>query len=289
MPFIATNKKPDPLLRFLYDTVPGRVLLKALCCRAVSKVCGAWMDSPLSRPMIGRFARKHQIAMEDYHCEQLRCFNDFFSREIRAGLRPIAPEPDTLIAPCDGLLSVYPIEEGTVIPIKQSRYTISDLLGADPVAQRYQGGICAVFRLCVNHYHRYCYLDDVQKGENVFLPGQLHTVRPIALERLPVFVRNCRAYTVMESACFGAVTQVEVGAMLVGKIQNHHGAGRFARGQEKGMFLYGGSTIVVLLEPGRAALSAEFYRNTEQGLETPVQMGQPIGRATAPPGQTPTA
>lgn len=81
----------------------------------------------------------------------------------------------------------------------------------------------------------------------------------------------------METAHFGTVTQIEVGAMLVGKIQNHHGTGIFVRGQEKGMFLYGGSTIVLLLEKERASLSESIFSNTEQGLETPVQMGQILG------------
>lgn len=271
---IETNKKPDRLLRFLYDTLPGRIVLRAVTCRGISKACGAFLDSSLSRPMILGFANKNDIRLSDYHCEQLRCFNDFFSRKIRAGLRPISAAPDELIAPCDGLLSAYHISAGTVLPIKQSAYTIEALLGADPVAQLYVGGTCLVFRLCVGHYHRYCYLDDGQKSDNVFLPGQLHTVRPIALDRLPVFVRNCREYTVMQTTHFGTVTQVEVGALLVGKIQNHHASGQFSRGQEKGMFLYGGSTIVVLLEPGQGRVQERFFRATVHGQETPVQLGQ---------------
>lgn len=268
-------------MRFLYRTVPGRILLKVMSSRGLSKACGALLDSPLSRPLIPCFVKKYRIPMADYSEEHFRCFNAFFTRKIKETRRPIPLEPHVLIAPCDGLLSAYHIEGDAVLPIKQSMYTISDLLGGDPIAERYQSGICLVFRLCVSHYHRYCYLDDCQKSENIFLRGRLHTVRPIALAELPVFVQNCREYTVMETQNFGTVVQVEVGAMMVGKIQNQHGAGRFVRGQEKGMFLYGGSTIVLLLEQGRVSILESIFQNTAQGIEIPVQMGQVIGTANS--------
>lgn len=266
-------------LRLLYGTAPGRLALKLLTARGVSRACGKFLDSPLSRPLIGPFVRKHRIRMEDYQRQEYRSFNAFFTRPIRPELRPFPQDPAALAAPCDGLLSVYPIEDGAVVPVKQSAYTIERLLGGDPIAAAYRGGWCLVFRLCVDHYHRYCYLDSGKKGENRFIPGKLHTVRPIALEAYPVFTENCREYTVLETAHFGRVVQAEVGAMLVGRIANHHGAGPITRGQEKGLFQYGGSTIVVLLEPNRAELSPSLLRRTQAGEEVPVRMGQLLGYA----------
>ena len=115
----------------------------------------------------------------------------------------------------------------------------------------------------------------------MFIPGKLHTVRPIALEAVPVFKRNCREYTVMHTENFGDVTQMEVGAMLVGKIKNHHSKGPIVRGGEKGMFLYGGSTIIVFLEKDRVNLDPIYFEATEKGEETDVLMGQRLGCATA--------
>ena len=277
-----SKEKESGALSFLYHTLPGRLLLKPLASRAISRVVGAFMDSPLSRPLIPGFARRNGIRLSDYVVEDYRCFNDFFCRRIRPELRPICRDPEALIAPCDGLLSAYRIRENTVLPVKQSRYTLQDLLGGDPLAARYQNGLCLVFRLCVDHYHRYCYLDDGTKGKNTFLPGALHTVRPIALAEVPVFTRNCREYTSLETAHFGTVTQVEVGAMLVGRIQNDHGAGPIRRGAEKGRFLYGGSTIIVLLEAERARLCGPLAELLDTGVETPVRMGGEIGRALGP-------
>lgn len=266
-------------LRFLYRTVPGRVMLKLLSSRRLSKMCGEFLDSPLSRPLVRRFVKKAGINRSDYVNDKFRSFNECFTRKIRGELRPIDQRPDALIAPCDGHLSAYPITEGLVLPIKQSRYSVSELLNGDPIWQKYKNGLCLVFRLAVDNYHRYCYIDDGIKGDNTFLPGKLHTVQPIALSQIPVFTRNCREYTVMQTRDFGEVTQVEVGAMLVGKILNHHGASVIHRGEEKGLFQYGGSTIVLLLPPDSAALNTSILINSRLGVETPVCMGEAIGRA----------
>lgn len=268
-------------LRFMYHTVPGRVLLKALSGRRFSAVAGKFMDSSMSRPLIRRFVRKNHIDLTEYTATRYRSFNDCFTRRIRPEMRPIPHDPRALISPCDGRLSAYRIREGLVMPIKQSWYSVSDLLGGDSVAEEYRDGVCLVFRLCVDNYHRYCYIDSGTKGRNVFLPGQLHTVRPIALSQVPVFIRNCREYTVMETAAFGPVTQIEVGALLVGKILNHHEQARFHRGDEKGMFLYGGSTIVLLLRRDAADLPEKYFEVTDRGDETPVLMGTILGYAHA--------
>lgn len=264
-------------LRFLYHTALGRMVLKIAVCPALSRLCGVFLSSPLSRPLIPGFLKRGKIDLNDYTETRFRSFNDCFTRRIRPEKRPIDSDPDALIAPCDGLVSCYPITDGTVLPVKQSRYTIRDLLRNDALAERYRGGTCLVFRLCVNHYHRYCYPVDGVKGENHTIPGKLHTVRPIALAEVPVFVQNSRAYTVIQSERFGAVTQMEVGALLVGKIQNHHQAGPVTRGEEKGMFLYGGSTVILLLEAGTVEIRPEYGEATAQGRETPILQGQAVG------------
>jgi phosphatidylserine decarboxylase len=265
-----SEPKESAALRFLYHTPPGRLLLRGLTRPWLSRLAGRFLDSRASRRMIPGFVRRNGIVLDDYLPEDYGSFNEFFTRRIRPERRPIAPEG--LIAPCDGLLSAYRITEDARFAIKNSTYSVEELLGDDPIAARYAGGYCLVFRLCVTHYHRYCYLDDGTKGENVFLPGRLHTVRPIALAAVPVFVQNSREYTILQTAHLGMVTQVEVGALMVGKIQNHHGAYAVTRGEEKGMFRYGGSTIVVLLEPNAPPPNVKYF----DGQEHPVQMGQPL-------------
>lgn len=271
------KNKESLSLRFLYGTFFGRLILRLLTARWVSKLVGAYLDSRLSKPLIRRFVRKNGIDLSEYYSDDFKCFNDCFTRKIKEGLRPIDGTPSTLIAPCDGLLSAYEITPDARFSVKGREYTVESLLNDRELAEKYFGGVCLVFRLCVNHYHRYVYVDNASKGDNVFIKGRLHTVRPIALEKTPVFKENCREYTVMQTENFGAVTQIEVGALLVGKIKNHHTLADVKRGEEKGMFLYGGSTVILLLEKGAAAIREELFTATEGGEETPVRMGERLG------------
>lgn len=268
-------------LHFLYKTIPGRLLLKPLTSPQVSKLCGRFLDSRLSSFLIKSFVKKNQIKIEDYQTESIHSFNEFFRRKIKDGLRTFDYSPEKLTAPCDGLLSVWNIEEadGTVIPVKQSQYTVASLLQNPELAATYQGGLCLVFRLCVNHYHRYAYADSGRKGRNIFIPGVLHTVRPVALQSLPVFVENSREYTLIESSVFGPLIQMEVGAMLVGRIVNHEEEALVKRGEEKGFFEYGGSTIILLIQKDKAKINPELLENSGLGIESPVKMGQVIGSA----------
>lgn len=274
------KQKESTALRFLYRTASGRILLRIISNRWISRLCGAFLDSRFSKPLIGPFIRKNKINIAEYYSNDFKCFNDCFSRKIKNGLRPVDNSPKSLISPCDGLLSAWKITDRTVLPVKQSSYTINMLLKNNNLSKRYENGICLVFRLCVDHYHRYCYIDNGTKGRNIFIPGRLHTVRPVALESCPVFIQNCREYTVMQTENFGTVTQVEVGAMLVGKIKNHHGKSAFFKGQEKGMFLYGGSTIILLFEKDKVKIPSKYFHMTRHGKEQPVKMGEKLGESS---------
>lgn len=264
-------------LTFLYKTIPGRFFLKLLTTRSLSKLCGAFLDSRLSSFLIKGFVKKNEINLEDYQLEGIKSFNQFFRRKIKEGKRPFDMEASHLCAPCDGLLSVWKINKDTVLPVKQSQYTLKALLQNQELAEEFMDGLCLVFRLCVDNYHRYAYAESGKKGPNIFIPGILHTVRPIALEASPVFTENCREYTIIESPLFGKLIQMEVGAMLVGRIVNHEGEGRAVRGKEKGFFEYGGSTVILLIKKDMAKINEEIIQNSLEGIESPVKMGQMIG------------
>ena len=270
-------EEDSAVLKFLYRRKVGRIVLRVLSSRAVSKCVGIFLDSSLSKEVIKRFRKRYEISLEEYESEEFRCFNDFFCRKMREDRRPVDRTPEALIAPCDGLLSAYRMKQEQVIPVKQSRFSLKTLLASDDIYKEYEDGVCLVFRLCVNHYHRYCYVDSGVKGENRFIKGKLHTVRPVALCERPVFTENCREYTVIDTENFGQVIQMEVGAMLVGKILNYHGKQKVQRGQEKGRFLYGGSTVIVLLKKDAVQLPDTLFRATEEGLEIPVKLGEKIG------------
>ena len=181
------------LTQFLYHTKAGRLLLPLLTDRRFSLLCGKFLDSPASAFLIPGFVKRAGIDLSEFETENMRSFNDCFSRKIRDGLRPVCTDPDALIAPCDGLAKAFPIREDTVLHVKECSYTVSSLLQDPKLAKRFEGGTCLVFRLCVNHYHRYCFMESGRAGRNIFLPGVLHTVRPDAISAFPVFAQNCRS------------------------------------------------------------------------------------------------
>ena len=266
-------------LEFLYKTKFGRILLRPLTSRFVSRASGAFLDTKMSKMFIKSFVRNNDINLEDYVLDDIGSFNDFFCRKIKDGLRITDMTPEVLAAPCDGLLTVYRISPDTVVPVKQSAYTMADLLEDKDLAEEFNGGLCMVFRLCVDHYHRYSYVDTGVKSANKHIKGVYHTVRPIALEEYPVFVRNSREYCVIDSEVFGKLVQMEVGAMLVGRIVNDDmGVCEVVRGDEKGHFEYGGSTIIVLAQAGKVNIREDIYEASLEGIEIPVKMGEAVGR-----------
>lgn len=273
---VVTNEKQNILLKKLYGTVCGRVILKALTAPAVSKAAGAFMDSRLSVPLIKRFIKSSGIDTSQYVMKTFRSYNEFFTRRVKRGMRPIDRMPSHFISPCDSKLTVYKIGKSSVFRIKGSRYRVSDLIQNDFLAKRYEGGYCMIFRLEVDDYHRYCYIDSGTKTENTFINGELHTVNPIALEHYNIYKRNCREYTVLHTENFGDVVQVEVGAMMVGRIVNRHGAAEVVRGEEKGKFEFGGSTIVLLVQEDMIRIDDDILRNSAENIETVVKYGEKV-------------
>lgn len=267
----------DRLLARLYGTAWGRMLLRPLVSPVVSKAAGAFLSTGLSRCLIKPFIRKNNIDMSPYETAAYRSYNEFFSRKIRPEMRPVDQQEDHLIAPCDSKLIVLPIALDARLWLKHTEYTVESLVRSREMAEKYKGGYALVFRLTVSDYHRYCYVDDGEKEDNVQISGVLHTVNPIANDFYPIYKENAREYSILHSAHFGDVLMMEVGALLVGKIVNLHGRASVARGQEKGYFQFGGSTVVLLFEKDTIAVDEDILENSRQNIETIVHMGEKIG------------
>lgn len=266
----------DKFLELLYGTAVGRIFVRPLTMPAVSKLGGCFFKSRLSGCMIQGFIRKNHIDMSEYEPENYKSYNDFFVRKIKKGKRIIDANEDVLISPCDGKLSVYPIDKEGVFRIKNTDYTAASLLRDKKLAEKYEGGYCFVIRLTVDNYHHYCYVDNGKKSRNRYIPGIFHTVNPIALDFSEVYKENSRAYTMIKTDNFGKVIQMEVGAMMVGKIVNHHEKAVVRKGQEKGYFEFGGSTVVVMTRRNSVSVRMDILENMKEGYETLVKMGEEI-------------
>ena len=261
-------------LRFLYETAPGRALLKLLVAPPVSNTYARYQHSFCSKKDILPFAKRYGVDLTGYPTAAFGSFNDFFTRR-RVNVTSAAP--NELIAIADSRLSAWPVSEDLSLSIKHSRYTLSELVDGQTPLESFAGGTCLVFRLSVQDYHRYVFPDDGEVLESAAISGELHTVRPVS-ERFRVYARNSRVWTRMQTVHFGPVLQIEVGALLVGRICNHPVL-RFSRLQEKGWFEFGGSTILLLL-PKSIRIDEEILEQSRLGYETLVSLGESIGEAT---------
>ncbi len=271
------DSEPSRPVRFLYRTAFGGLILRLITRRWVSRIVGAYLDCRLSKSLIKGYVRRNGIDMSEYIEEDYKSFNAFFTRRIRPELRPFDYDGNALVSPCDAKLSVYNLGKNGTFRIKGFDYTAESLLGDKNLAENFYGGICLVFRLTVTDYHRYRFFDGGSAEKSVFIKGRLHTVQPAALEKRRVFTENCREVTLLHTDNFGDAVQIEVGAMMVGRIVNSFTGGRFERGDEKGRFEFGGSTVVLLLKKDAAILDGEFWENTANGFETVVKCGEKIG------------
>ena len=262
-------------VRFLYGTAPGRFLLSLTLRTRADRAAVRFLHSPLSRPVVGWYARRHGVVLTAEQRRGYGSFRDFFAR----------PNPDVhvdrhphhLISPCDGWLSVHPIRTDSSFRIKGFTYRVRDLLEDESLSRRYQGGTCLIFRLEASDYHHYCYIDDGFQGENHFIPGALHSVQDAACAAFPVYTLNRRLWTLLTTEHFGPVVQTEVGALVVGGIVPSQSGGRIRRGVEMGRFELAGSTIVQFFEKDRIQLLPQVLGRLVGGREARVRLGMWIG------------
>ena len=274
---VSNITNQDKLLSFLYTNIFGRMLLKPLIQPQVSKLAGRYLSSAHSKWLISKFIERNEINMDIYEECDYSSFNDFFTRKIKPDCRPVPEDLEVLISPCDCLATVYPIQENTTFSIKNTEYTLRSLLRSPRLAKRFRGGYAYILRLTVEDYHRYLYSVSGKQSKNYHIDGTFHTVNPIANDYLPIYKENTREYTVIHSKEFGDVLQMEVGALLVGKISNHKQSTVVTRGEEKGFFEYGGSTIVALTQKGRVTPRSDLLTNSKNGYETKVLQAHPLG------------
>ena len=261
----------EAALRFLYDTVPGRILLKLVVARPFfSRLRAIYQKSPVSKRDILPFIQKYSVDMTEYK-DTYACFNDFF---IRRRAIPRTAAAEELTSPADAKLLAYQITKDLRIRVKHGSYTLEEILKEPVDLTPFENGTCLVFRLSVSDCHRYYFMDDGEYVRRYHIKGLLHTVRPISA-RYRVFCSNQREVSLLDMRNLGSVIQVEVGALLVGCVRNHDAA-QFSKLEEKGYFEYGGSTILVLVGSG-IKIDEDILENSRLGVETKVTIGEKIG------------
>ncbi len=267
-------------LRRLYRTRSGRFLTDRLLTRGPLNHLYGWLKrAPWSAREIVAFADGLGIDVEEAErpVGGYRSLDEFFTRRLRAGARPIDPDPEALLSPGDGRLLVFPAPVG-LLPIKGTRLSIAELVADREQAARYAEGDVAVLRLAPADYHRFHFPAAGRAHAPRAVAGRLHSVHPIALTAGAPSFANKRVVTALVTPLFGTLQLVEVGALLVGTIVQTFRPGEVERGAEKGYFRFGGSTVVVLTPPGVLRFDDDLVERSRLGIETFVKVGTRIGR-----------
>lgn len=270
-------------LHRLYDTRLGRALTEHVLSRpAASGLYGLVQRSPWSRNRVEAFVR--DLAIDANEAElplgAYRSLDHFFTRRLREGARVIDPHEDHLVSPCDARVLAYR-EVPALLGIKGTGVSLEALVGDAAIARRFASGSALVCRLAPADYHRFHFPSDGEADAPHRVPGRLHSVHPIALRAGAPSFHNQRDVTVLETPRFGEILLVEIGALLVGTIVQSYARGPVLRGQEKGFFRFGGSTVALVTRPGRVVLDDDLVESTRAGIETLVRMGTRIGRAAS--------
>ncbi|PTY38618.1 phosphatidylserine decarboxylase [Saccharospirillum sp. MSK14-1] len=248
--------------------------------------------APIRRLFIGRFAKQFQVNMSEAERENLtdyRNFNDFFTRALKPGARPLPEDPQRLMCPVDGAVSqAGPIENGRIFQAKGRDYSLTELLGGDAdQGKAFRDGRFATLYLSPRDYHRIHMPCDGKLIRTTFVPGRLFSVNGVTADNVPrLFARNERLVCEFETA-HGRMILVLVGAMIVASIETvwagivapdgrrikhqHFGEDgpQFKRGDEMGRFRLG-STVIALFE----ADALEWDATISAGQ--PVRLGQPL-------------
>jgi phosphatidylserine decarboxylase len=273
----------DKALHWTYGSLAGRMSLNVLVKRALfSQWYGWWMDQPSTRNKIAPFIREYELDVSEFVCkvDDFANFNEFFFRELKPEARPIDSNPASVVFPADGRhLCVPDLSRCDGLFVKGKMFDLNKLLDDKALAKQYAEGSLLLSRLCPIDYHRFHFTAAGVPGPTRLINGPLYSVNPIALcQNIHILATNKRCITELQTEAFGKVLLVEIGATCVGSICQTYTVGTpVSKGEEKGYFRFGGSSIITIFEPGRIRFDEDLIENTKQHRELYARMGDHMG------------
>jgi len=269
-------------LVWLYNNPIGEATLWALVKRKlVSSIYGKMMDRTSSAKRIHPFIEDFDIDMSVAQEQEFKNFNDFFTRKLMDNARPIDTSFNIVVSPADGKILAYADISNSDFIIKGFRFDVSSFLDNAVLAQKYRDGALLIIRLAPVDYHRFHFPVSGNLTPNKKIEGDYYSVNPFALrKKAEIFCLNKREYTILSNSLFGDVIMAEVGANMVGSIIQTYKGSSIKKGEEKGYFKFGGSTVVLLFEKSKINIDKDLLINTAKGHETAVKMGERIGDAS---------
>ncbi|WP_221033253.1 archaetidylserine decarboxylase [Actomonas aquatica] len=274
-------------LRWAYETGLGRATTAMLLRRKFfSWYYGMRMDRVYSGNKVLPFVVDYDLDADEFGKQawEYKTFNEFFARSLKPEARPIAPGDDVAVLPADGRHLAFPdVDAADGFYVKGSKFTLAELFGSAAAAEPFAGGSMLISRLCPVDYHRFHFPVEGVPELSSLIKGWLYSVSPIALRRqVRYLVENKRMLTLIESPQFGQVAMFEVGATCVGTIKQLFVEGRTnVKGEEKGLFKFGGSCVITVFQRGRITLADDLVEHSREHREVYAKMGDVLGRAAA--------
>lgn len=269
----------ERVLRFLYGNAFGRLLAMLLAnLPFFSHIFGWWQRSSFTKSKILPFIQKYEIDVSEFEMPipSYSSFDAFFTRKLKREARPLA---DGLIAPADGRYLFYQnIETCDGFVVKGQKFSLEKLTGSPSVAVQYANGSMVIARLCPSDYHRFHFPCDCTPSVPRLINGTLYSVNPIALkQRIELLTENKRMVTKLTTENYGELLFIEIGATNVGSIHQTFTPNQPSRkGEEKGYFSFGGSSIILLFETNRIQFAEDLLTNSSEHIETLCLVGQPL-------------
>ncbi len=267
-------------LIWLYYNPFGEATLWTLAKRkVVSSIYGKMMDRSSSAKKIQPFIKDYNIDMSIVQEQEFDDFNAFFTRKLKDDARPIDTNFNIVVSPADGKILAYADISKSDFMIKGYRFDVFSFLANPSLAQKYQDGALLIIRLAPVDYHRFHFPVSGDLSPNIEIEGDYYSVNPFALrKKAEIFCLNKREYTILSNPLFGDVIMAEVGATMVGSIEQTFNGSVANKGDEKGYFKFGGSTIVLLFQENIIQIDEDLLINTAKGYETTIKMGERIGK-----------
>jgi phosphatidylserine decarboxylase len=235
-----------------------------------------------TKKKIAPFFKRFEVNVEEFEksLDQFVSFNDFFCRKLKSSARPICPDEKVAIAPADGRYLVFPQVGSQKFSVKGKSFSLATLLGDPLLTEQYGEGSMALIRLCPYDYHRFHFPCHAIPSPASLIKGPLFSVNPLALRRnINILAENKRTLTHLSATPFGSLLYIEVGALCVGSITQTYTPGKpVSKGEEKGFFSFGASTIILLFKKGTIAFDEDLIAASSECIETFCRMGQSLGR-----------
>lgn len=247
-----------------------------------SRLYGKMQKLKSSSSKISPFIQKYHIDTQEFlePTSSYRCFNDFFVRKLKKEARPLVEDDHVATLPADGRYLVFEnVSKMTHFYVKGQKLDIYSLLQNETLAKEYEGGSLVFARLCPTDYHRFHFPFDCTPSSPTLLNGYLHSVNPMALRKnIAILSENKRVLTELDSDVFGKVLYIEVGATAVGSIKQTFTPNTpYKKGDEKGYFEFGGSSVLMLFKKGAISFDVDLLEASSEKLEVKALMGESLG------------